>query len=208
MKKYWLFIILGVIVTVTIFLLFVRQQSHGVLDAFQTIEQRLEESNSKTAQRNDSLMKRLEEESVVQYEKVKQLDSISLPIENYIATLKERIQPSTETNYAAMQDSEAVDKLLFDGANPSEEGKEFIKQIDHFRIGIVSLFHNSQPVIADLAAENFSTQEVTTLTGSTKPWLEYHFKGFPRIAVITKLTQMQSDIRSLKTEAYNSLLGD
>ena len=54
----------------------------------------------------------------------------------------------------------------------------------------------------------FSTEDVTDNEGKKKPWLDYHFKGFPIIASYTKLTAMQSDIKATETNLFNNFLGN
>src|SRR5690606_37737261 len=42
--------------------------------------------------------------------------------------------------------------------------------------------------------------------GITKPWLEYHYQGYPLIASLTKLTQIQADVKNTESEILSAML--
>ena len=53
----------------------------------------------------------------------------------------------------------------------------------------------------------FSTNDVVNREGQSTTWLEYHFFNFPEVASTTKLTLLQSNIRSAQAELYSAMLG-
>ena len=42
--------------------------------------------------------------------------------------------------------------------------------------------------------------------GTRQDWINYHFEGFPMVASLTKLTQLQADIKTTEQEVLKSLL--
>src|SRR5690606_39022089 len=46
----------------------------------------------------------------------------------------------------------------------------------------------------------------TTKEGIKKGWLTYHFEGFPMVASLTKLTQMQADVKTIESEVLSNML--
>ena len=45
-----------------------------------------------------------------------------------------------------------------------------------------------------------------TRDGSTVDWLDYHYKGFPLVASLTKMTQLQADIKTTESEVLSAML--
>ena len=37
-------------------------------------------------------------------------------------------------------------------------------------------------------------------------WLDYHYKGFPMVASMTKLTQLQADVKKTESEVLSAML--
>ena len=55
--------------------------------------------------------------------------------------------------------------------------------------------------------KRFSTNVVTNRDGKKVKWLDYRFKGFPLVASLTNLTQMQADIKNTEADIISNLLG-
>ena len=53
---------------------------------------------------------------------------------------------------------------------------------------------------------NFSTAPVTNRDGKEVAWLNYNYEGFPLVASLTKLTQIQADIKTTKSEVLQRML--
>ena len=48
--------------------------------------------------------------------------------------------------------------------------------------------------------------KVEARDGTKQEWISYHYKDFPLIASLTKLTALQADIKSTEEEALKSML--
>ena len=51
----------------------------------------------------------------------------------------------------------------------------------------------------------FSTDPVKNRDGNTIKWLDYHYKGYPLVASLTKMTQMQADIKTTESEVLSAM---
>ena len=40
---------------------------------------------------------------------------------------------------------------------------------------------------------------------TTEPWINYNYKGFPLIATVTKLTQLQADVKATESDVMASM---
>ena len=60
--------------------------------------------------------------------------------------------------------------------------------------------------ISDDVKDKFSTEPVTNRDNNVIPWLDYHYKGFPLIASLTKMTQLQADVKTTQSEVLSSML--
>ncbi|MDZ7613553.1 MAG: GldM family protein [Flavobacteriaceae bacterium] len=52
----------------------------------------------------------------------------------------------------------------------------------------------------------FTTAKVLDREGKERFWLDYNYKGFPLIASLTKLTQIQADIKASESEVLGAML--
>jgi len=207
MKKIWLIVILSAIVLITTVLIYSRLQSDGVLNTFQTMQMEMDEANELTLYHDESLESLLSIEDRNAHSKARLLDSISNELDGYLSLLKSEMLGSVGSdNYEDMDSSDFVDSLFFENEDISESGKEFIGKIDQYRNGITEHFKIHFPELLAQIQEDFSTQPVIDRDGIQHPWLPYNFQGFPLIASMTKLTQMQTDIKTTKNVLLEALL--
>lgn len=191
--------------------------SKEVLTAFGLINEKLTETSATYSQRNTALMAGLAtkvEEQPGKYTSIKEdadrIHELSNNLAQYIEGVKEELKASVDdaTDYETMDQATAMDEMFFQSGRISPKGEEFVAQIDQYRESVAGILSGEYPVIAskvDLQSD-FSTSEVTTRENIKKPWLEYHYQGFPLIASITKLTQLQADIRGTESEILSSML--
>ena len=191
--------------------------SKEVLTAFGLMNEELNETSATYAQRNTALMAGLAakaEEQPGKYTTIQEdagrIHELSTNLSEYIEGVKEKLRASVEdpTDYETMDQSTTMDEMFFQSGRVSPEGQEFVNQIDQYREGVIEILNGEYPAIAskiDLQ-NDFSTSEITTRENIKKPWLEYHYQGFPLIASLTKLTQLQADIKSTESEILSSML--
>ncbi len=190
--------------------------SKEVLTAFGLMNEKLDETSANYAERNQALMAGLDmkvEEQPAKYTSIKEdadrIHQISTDLSDYIEGIKDELKASVDdpTDYETMDKSNTMDEMFFQSGRVSPKGQEFVDQIDQYRESVSQILNEEYPAIASKVnmQKDFSTQEVTNRENVTQPWLYYHYAGFPLIASITKLTQLQADIKSTESEILSSM---
>ena len=189
--------------------------SKEVLTAFGLMNEKLTASNATTTNRNSAFMAGLDakvEEQPKKYAPLKaKADSIDLLSNNfnqYLEGLKSELKADLDDpkDYEAMDKADQLDEMFFQSGRISPKGEEFMNQISTYREGVVAILGEEFSDIAQKVQNEFSTSEVTDGENVTKPWLDYHYQGFPLIASITKMTQMQADVKSTESEILSAML--
>src|SRR5690554_5656001 len=146
-------------------------------------------------------------------EKADQLSAISKDFDSYIESIKSdmmsTIKPEEVQNYEMQDRSDHLDQKFFNGDKYTAAGQEFLDKIKGYKEGVLAII-GDDPRYANIAADvakKFSTEPVqTTRDNLTVPWLNYHYEGFPMVASRTKLTQMQSDVKTTENEILSNML--
>ncbi|OEY72932.1 type IX secretion system motor protein PorM/GldM [Salegentibacter salarius] len=191
--------------------------SKEVLTAFGQMNEDLEESNATTSQRNDMAMAGLAakaEEQPAKYEELKakaeQISTLSDNLYSTVGNLKDELLADFEgeekTNYESMDRADKLNNLFFASGRVTPRGEEFVAAIDNYRNEVLAVLGDKFPQIRSKVANDFSTEEVTNNENVTQPWLMYNYQGFPLIASLTKLTQIQSDVRTTENDILSAML--
>lgn len=190
--------------------------SKEVLSAFGLMNERLTESNQATETRNNNFVASLNlkaEEQPEKYEPLKvdaqKLHTLATNFDTYLSELKTKMTATVDdpTNYEIMDKGDYLDENFFKGDKLKPEGQEFLNQINTFRKGVIELLEGKkgmQNIIKDVN-HKFNTNPVKRDIG-TQDWLDYHYKGFPLVASLTKMTQLQSDIKTTESEVLSTML--
>lgn len=191
--------------------------SKEVLSAFGLMNERLVESNEATEDRNNSFVASLNlkaEEQPEKYQPLKadaeKLHKLATDFDGYLTELKKKMTATVDdpTDYEIMDKGDYLDNNFFKGDKVKEEGQEFLNHINTFRDGVVALLEGErgmESIISDVK-EKFSTDQEVTREGIKKDWLDYHYKGFPLVASLTKMTQLQADIKTTESEVLSNML--
>ncbi|MHA7941958.1 type IX secretion system motor protein PorM/GldM [Formosa sp. 3Alg 14/1] len=191
--------------------------SKEVLSAFGSMNEKLENSNQAATVRNQALLTSLDLKAEEQPEKFKSLKIKAGEVKNlvtdfnaYLADLKTKMLAKTDDpkDYEAMDKTDFLDNYFFKGDGYKPEGEEFLNKIASFRDGVSEIL-KSDPKLAPIAADvekEFSTAPVTNRDGKEIDWLDYNYKGFPLVASLTKITQLQADVKSTSSEILNRML--
>jgi len=193
--------------------------SKEVLSAFGLMNERLEQANISTSQRNAAFMAGLQDKVVENpalytelKSKAEQIGELSNDLDTHIQGLRDylmsNVKPGNEDNYEVMDKSVYLDRKFFIGANHSPDGQEFLAKINAFREGVINII-GGDPRFASIVADverKFKTEDETRRDGVKVDWLRYHFELFPLIASLTKLTQMQADIRTTNSDILTTML--
>ncbi len=187
--------------------------SKEVLTAFGLMNEKLTESNVQTSNRNEAFMAGLDEKVAEQPKKYAPLkakavkvDSLSNLLTTYLEDLKSEllIKQNDKQNYEIMDNSHNLDVLFFQSGRVSPRGEEFVKLVDAYREGVVAIVGENYPAIAKKVETDFSTEDIKR-EGANIEWLKYQYEGFPLIASVTKMTQIQSDVKSVQGEVLSAM---
>ena len=196
--------------------------SKEVLSAFGLLNEKISDANVATSQRNTAFMEGLAikaNDKPAQYAaveaKAREISQISDEYDAYLTTLKsasiEKIEDPTD--YEVMDKPDYFNNLFFTGDKYKEGGQEFLNKMDEYRTEMIAVL--SDTALAKVAGiedikksieANFSTAPVTNRDGKEVAWLNYNYEGFPLVASLTKLTQIQADIKTTKSEVLQRML--
>ena len=191
--------------------------SKEVLSAFGLMNEKLTISNQATEERNASFVASLDQKASDQPEKYEplkskadQIDKLAHEFDSYLEDLKGKMTAKIEdpTDYEIMDKGDFLDENFFKGDIVKEEGQEFLNHMASFRDGVAKVLagEKGMEAIVKEVNEKFSTEQVVNRDGVKVDWLEYHYKGFPLVASLTKMTQLQSDIKTSESEVLSQML--
>lgn len=196
--------------------------SKEVLSAFGLMNEQFESSNKDATASNDMLFAALSAKAAENptFTAAKQLSErvkgISAEFSTYLETLKGDITKDIEKDektgklpYEAMDKGDKIDEGWFEGDGYSPKGKEIVARIEKYKADMKAAIGNDVKYVAinKELDSRFSTADVTDGEGVKKKYLEYHYKGFPSIASLTKLSALQSNIKTIEANVYNIALG-
>ena len=189
--------------------------SKEVLSAFGFMNEKLAENNISTTLKNNEAYANLATKASEQAAKFDKLNKQAIQIKSYssefyiyLERLKDKMTLDIEDkeDYEAMDKTASFDEYFFKGDKFTSEGEEFLNKINSYRTDVISVLGNDSKFLSILK-KRFSTVDDTNRDGKTIKWLEYRFKGFPLVASITNLTQMQADIKNTEADIVADLLG-
>ncbi|MBT7243145.1 MAG: gliding motility protein GldM [Flavobacteriaceae bacterium] len=191
--------------------------SKEVLSAFGLLNTKLTIANTITQSRNEAFMSSLAikaEDQPEQYAAVKakadQAVVITRKLDSYLEKLKSEMMKTVKAddidNFEVQDQPDFLDTKFFQGDKLKPGGKEFLSEMNDYRIGMLSLFGEQYPALGVSIENDFSTEPILNRDGEKVDWLNYNFEGFPLIASLTKLTQLQTDIKSNSSQLLSKIL--
>jgi gliding motility-associated protein GldM len=189
--------------------------SKEVLSAFGFMNEKLTENNTSTTDKNKQAYANLATKAIDQPEKFNDLNKQAIKIKTYSADfysyleeLKDKMTANIEDSqdYESMDQTTFLDEYFFKGDKFTDEGKKFLAQINGFRTDVTNILGENKQ-FDNILVKRFSTNVVTNRDGKKIKWLDYRFKGFPLVASLTNLTQMQADIKNTEADIISNLLG-
>ena len=189
--------------------------SKEVLSAFGFMKEKLTENNISTSQKNNEAYDNLATKAREQAAKFEMLNKQAIQIKEYsrdfyayLEGIKDKISADVEDkkDYEAMDKTANLDEYFFKGNKFTKEGDAFINKINDYRI-LVSNILGKESKFSSILINRFSTNDEINRDGKKIKWLDYRFKGFPLIASLTILTQMQADIKNTEADIVADLLG-
>lgn len=197
--------------------------SKEVLSAFGLMNEKFEEVNKFSTDYNTSLFGQIEkkaEDDATRYGPVltnaKKVKPITDQFYNYLEGLKKDITSKFEREengklpYEAMDKGDMIDEAWFAGDGYSPKGKEVIATIEKYKNDLKAIFGKDvkYKFITDDIDAKFDLSDIKDGEGVEKQYLDYHYKGFPAIASLAKLTSMQNDVKKTEQDIYNALIGN
>ncbi len=191
--------------------------SKEVLQAFGMMDEKLTASNTAAIARNKAAYEDLALKAVEQSEKygdekekADKIQQLSSDYYNYIEELKNTMKSTVDdpTDYETMDKGKYLDDNFFKGDDGAykEAGQEFLDNMNNYKVEVSKVLGTKFKKIGDDVAARFSTEKVTDREGKERFWLDYNYKGFPLVASLTKLTQIQADIKTSESEMLSAML--
>ena len=198
--------------------------SKEVLSAFGLFNEKFEKSNIAAVQTNQQILEALKQKAAddasnfAEPKKIAdKVVALTKTFYDYIGGLKTSITEGVEVDaetgklpYESMDKADAIDNSWFEGDTYTEKGKEVLATISKYKAEMkaaIGADKKYSPIIADIESK-FNTDDVKNKEGITIPYLDYHYRGFPGIASLTKLTAMQSDAKTAESNVLNALIGN
>lgn len=194
--------------------------SKEVLSAFGTINESLEDTNTNFEQKNNAALEYLAvkaSESPEQFAEVKQkadeVSSATSELFTYFADIKEGMYNSVEDpkDYESMDKSAYVDELFVKGEKLTPAGEEFLAKMRAYKDKMNQVLGGNAKYEGYLSTINdkFSGDPVTPeagVKGAKVNYVRHHFAGYPLISSITKITNLQNNLKILENEILSSML--
>ncbi|MDB2385388.1 gliding motility protein GldM [Polaribacter sp.] len=193
--------------------------SKEVLSAFGFMKEEITRDTNLTKNKNDISYEGLSIKAGDQPEKFGPLNQKALKIKaasnefyGYLADLKTKMTADIEdkTDYETMDKTAFLDEYFFKGDKKTKEGEEFVGQINNYKETVTATLGTEYSELNDRVELRFSTEDVINEKVSKNrkiDWLDARYKGFPLIASLTNITQLQANIKNTENEILTTLLG-
>ena len=188
--------------------------SKEVLSAFGSINEKLDRANTSYASKNTLALAEISKKADENDEfkaaaaTANAADQLSKTYNDYITLQKEMLLSEVEdkTDYETMDTSSYLDALYYEGGKLTEAGQEFLDQMDAYREGMVALLGDTNPTLTTQINNDFNSADITDGEGVVKDYISYNYVAFPLVSSLTKMTQIQNDIKSVENELLSTLL--
>ena len=197
--------------------------SKEVLSAFGLMNEKFEGSNTSSVASNAQMLTSLDQkaaeakgEFAIAAVTAHKVEGLTKNLYDFIATLKTNVLVGTEIDketgklpYEAMDKGDNLDNAWFSPGGQSAKGKEVVAKIEKYKSDMKAALGDNKklaPILAEVNSK-FDLSEVKNKDGIKIDYLDYHFKGFPAVASLAKLSAWQNDVKKVETDVFNTLLG-
>ncbi len=193
--------------------------SKEVLSAFGFMKEEITRNTKSIEKRNEFSYANLAIKASDQPEKFALLNQKAVNVKaasnklySYFENLKAKMTADLEDkkDYESMDKTVFLDEYFFQGDKKTKEGQEFVNNINEYREAVITALGSDYNDLKDRVASRFDTNDVINEKISNKrpiDWLDARYKGFPLIASLTNITQLQSNIINTESEMLASILG-
>ena len=194
--------------------------SKEVLSAFGILNTKIVDSNMISDTRNESSFQQLAQKAQDQpgqfgdkKAKVDKIRATSKEFTDYLEGIKTKVTAKfpkdKEGNYPCeqMDKSDDIDNMFYNGDKESTEAKKFLSYIQGYA-GKIKAIGGSSIAESEMKKieKRFATEAVySEKAGAKLPWLDYNYHHFPLIATVTKLTQLQADIKATESDVMTGM---
>ncbi|GAB3711273.1 gliding motility protein GldM [Flavobacterium koreense] len=195
--------------------------SKEVLSAFGLMNEKFDAANASATQTNEQMMLALDTKATeakgqfaVAAVTAHKVEAATKKFYDFVGTLKAEVLKGVESEggklpYEAMDKADNLDHSWFTGDGYTKRGNEVISAIETFKSEINSALGGEKKYASILKeiTGKFDVAPVTNKEGVKIKYLDYHFKGFPAIASLAKLTAWQNDAKKLESDVISAALG-
>ena len=192
--------------------------SKEVLSAFGSINEKFDRSNATFEAKNDLALADISkkanenEEFKAAAATAKSAKALGDEYFAYLASEKEALLSEVENpnDYEAMDKSNFIDERYYTGGKISPQGEEFLAKMDTYREGMLKLAGDNEALAAQIESDFSTSPIVTGGEGDgakvTQDYISYNYVGFPSVSSLTKMSQLQNDIKVVENELLSKLL--
>jgi len=196
--------------------------SKEVLSAFGLMNEKFDAANTSAESTNSGMLAALEKKAgedahfIQAATDAKKIADITKEFYAYIGSVKSEITKGVEVDketgklpYEAMDKADAIDHTFFVGEGYTPKGKEFVDRFNKYVADMKNVIGGNsklQGVLSEITSK-FKTDDVKNKEGISVKYLDYHFKGFPSIASLAKMTSFQNDVKKAEADVFSILLG-
>ena len=195
--------------------------SKEVLSAFGLMNEKFEGANSSAKATNEQMMLSLDTkateakgEFAVAAATAHKVEAATKKFYSFVESLKAEVLTGVEPEegklpYEAMDKADNLDNSLFSGEGYTKRGNEVIAAIETFKSEMKSALGSEKKYAAILneVTKKFDLSDVANKEGLKDKYLNYHFKGFPAIASLAKLSAWQNDAKKAESDVISAALG-
>jgi gliding motility-associated protein GldM len=195
--------------------------SKEVLSAFGLMNEKFESSNINTETNNISSLAALDKKASenaafkVAADIGHKVEASSKKFYDFLGSMKKEVLTGVEINektgkldYEAMDKADNLDNSWFTGDGYSKRGNDVISAFETYKSEMKS--NLADPKYKNILAEvlaKFDTKEVKNKEGLADKFLNYHFKGFPSVASLAKISAWQADVKKTESDVISTALG-
>ena len=194
--------------------------SKEVLSAFGLMNERFEGATSSANGTNEEMLKALDTKAseskgdfVAAAVTAHKVEAASKKFFDFVGTLKSEVLVGVEAEegklpYEAMDKADNLDHSWFTGDGYTARGKEVIAAIEAYKSDMKNALSDKKyaPILNEIN-KKFDLTDVSNKEGVKIEFLDYHFKGFPAIASLAKLSAWQNDVKKAESDVISSALG-
>lgn len=194
--------------------------SKEVLSAFGLMNERFEGATNSAKANNEQMLQALDAkaaeakgEFIGAAATAHKVEAATKKFYDFVGTLKEEVLKGVEAEdgklpYEAMDKADNLDHSWFTGDGYTARGKEVLAAIEAYKSDLKSALSDKKyaPILNEINAK-FDLADVANKEGVKIKFLDYHFKGFPAIASLAKLSAWQNDAKKAESDVISAALG-